>query len=133
MLENRAEHNIQALKILLYNHFSEAPCGHFLCNYSSTQLVSDIGAQLGLWVGISIITLAEFLELICGLCCFMDALRRVSVLDRSMKRRADSKVRDNKHIVFSPKRYGKDSQTVLMKAANGDLKHPHAHYHHHRQ
>ena len=40
-------------------------------DYSSTQLVSDIGGQLGLWVGISIITLAEVLELICDICRFL--------------------------------------------------------------
>ena len=32
-------------------------------DYTTTQLVSDIGGQMGLWVGISIITLTEMLEL----------------------------------------------------------------------
>ena len=33
-------------------------------DYSQSQLLSDIGGQLGLWVGISVITLAEVLELV---------------------------------------------------------------------
>ena len=40
-------------------------------DYTSTQLLSDIGGQLGLWVGISIITLAEALELIWDVCRYV--------------------------------------------------------------
>ena len=36
-------------------------------DYLSTQLVSDIGGQLGLWVGISVITLAEVFQLVFSL------------------------------------------------------------------
>ena len=36
-------------------------------DYSQSQLLSDIGGQLGLWVGISVITLAEVLELVVDL------------------------------------------------------------------
>ena len=36
-------------------------------DYGRNQMVSDIGGQLGLWVGISLITLAEVLELLCEL------------------------------------------------------------------
>lgn len=45
-------------------------------DYTSTQLVSDIGGQLGLWVGISIITLAEVLELICDLFRLLGSMTR---------------------------------------------------------
>ena len=36
-------------------------------DYEPNQLVSDIGGQLGIWVGISIITLSEVIELACML------------------------------------------------------------------
>ena len=37
-------------------------------DFSTSQLLSDIGGQLGLWVGISVITLAEVLELVIDVC-----------------------------------------------------------------
>ena len=35
--------------------------------YSQSQLLSDIGGQSALWVGISVLTLAEVLELLIGM------------------------------------------------------------------
>lgn len=39
-------------------------------SYTIDGFISDIGGQLGLWVGVSVLTLAEFLELITTLCRF---------------------------------------------------------------
>ena len=45
-------------------------------DYTTTQLVSDIGGQLGLWIGMSIITLAEVFELLSDLCKMVASVRR---------------------------------------------------------
>ena len=37
--------------------------------FQSTNLMSDIGGQLGLWIGMSVLTLVEYFELICRLIC----------------------------------------------------------------
>ena len=37
--------------------------------YTVTQLFSDIGGQLGIWIGVSVITLTEVVELVIGLAC----------------------------------------------------------------
>ena len=52
-------------------------------DYTANQLVSDIGGQLGIWVGISIITLAECLELLLALARFFlrAKLQNVGSLD----------------------------------------------------
>ena len=42
-------------------------------DYVQSQLLSDIGGQLGLWVGISVITLAEVLELVIDLVKFVSS------------------------------------------------------------
>ncbi len=42
-------------------------------DFSQSQLLSDIGGQLGLWVGISVITLAEVLELVMDLCHYFSS------------------------------------------------------------
>ena len=37
--------------------------------YTSAQLISQIGGQLGVWIGISVITLTEVMELVIEICC----------------------------------------------------------------
>ena len=37
--------------------------------YTSAQLISEIGGQLEVWIGISVITLTEVMELVIEICC----------------------------------------------------------------
>ena len=64
-------------------------------DYTSTQLVSDIGGQLGLWVGISIITLAEVLELMCDMCRFFLKAQRPTPSRHYVDKRNNH---DNNHM-----------------------------------
>lgn len=63
-------------------------------DYTRNQLVSDIGGQLGLWVGISIITLAEVLELFIDMFRLFSShtYRSVPVMRQSFKYRDKSTV-----------------------------------------
>jgi len=57
-------------------------------DYDANQLVSDIGGQLGIWVGISVITLSEVVELGYLLFChFVRAWRHVPPETRIRRRR----------------------------------------------
>ena len=58
-------------------------------DYTRNQLVSDIGGQLGLWVGISIITLAEVFELIIDIIRYMTSFsyKRVPLRSNATRRK----------------------------------------------
>ena len=48
-------------------------------DYHFTQLVSDMGGQLGLWIGVSIITMVETVELVYNIICYViDKKREVA-------------------------------------------------------
>ena len=72
-------------------------------DYTSTQLVSDIGGQLGLWVGISIITLAEVFELFVDIFRYMTSPRAFS----AERRRSGVMARDAR----DNKRYSNNNLT----------------------
>ena len=68
-----------------------------LADYTQNQLVSDIGGQLGLWVGISIITLTEVLELVIDIFHFISSssYRKVPRNDTSATERSNHDNRNN--------------------------------------
>ena len=68
-------------------------------DYTSTQLLSDIGGQLGLWVGISIITLAEALELVWDVCRYIMRTSRPSPHRQyaNVNRNADENNKNHNH------------------------------------
>ena len=80
-------------------------------DYTRNQLVSDIGGQLGLWVGISIITLAEVLELFVDLFRFLSMYSKQShqkpktAVDKRIAFRKQNSHRNNNHVVNSSLEY----------------------------
>ena len=66
-------------------------------DYTRNQVVSDIGGQLGLWVGISIITFAEVLELFLDLLRFATSSKYSSVPTAS--REKSNGLPPNNHVV----------------------------------
>ena len=82
-------------------------------DYSQSQLLSDIGGQLGLWVGISVITLAEVLELIMDMAKFFGKRHSPSSQGKKFCRDPEMGDRDLngvKHCRTCPsKRYSKPS------------------------
>ena len=70
-------------------------------DYGSNQLVSDIGGQLGLWVGISLITLTEVLELLCELFRYFCSAKlkpaNRSMMDVNGARATQQNVRNGKY------------------------------------
>ena len=49
--------------------------------YTPTQFISEIGGQLGIWIGASVITLVEVIELSIAACCFCCRRRKKADLD----------------------------------------------------
>ena len=54
-------------------------------DYEAIRLISDIGGQLGLWIGISVMTLFEVVQLVADVCRFLTAKGR-TVGERRMER-----------------------------------------------
>ena len=64
---------------------------HETADYDPNQLVSDIGGQLGIWVGISVITLSEVVELVYLLLChFVRTWRHVPPETRIRRRHSSA-------------------------------------------
>ena len=60
-------------------------------DYEAIRLISDIGGQLGLWIGISVMTLFEMVQLMADVCRFLTAKGR-TVGERRMDRVAERDV-----------------------------------------
>lgn len=63
-------------------------------DYEAIRLISDIGGQLGLWIGISVMTLFEVMQLVCDICRFLSASGRNRTRERRRARPTRDRVAD---------------------------------------
>lgn len=86
--ENRASTMNDFARLNVYIADSNVVVTQETADYDPNQLVSDIGGQLGIWVGISVITLSEVIELgYLLLCHFLRKWRHVPPDGRTRRRR----------------------------------------------
>ena len=57
--------------------------------YTSAQLISEVGGQLGVWIGISVITMTEVIELVIEICCKAIPGKKKKDTDDDITRRDD--------------------------------------------
>lgn len=65
--------------------------------YTSTQLLADIGGQLGLWVGVSVITLAEVVELLVDVIYHLSRIYGPYSRGREFSRKRNDSVKTTTH------------------------------------
>ena len=85
-------------------------------DYEAIRLISDLGGQLGLWIGISVMTLFEVLQL------FADVLRYLTSSGRQFGERkidTDMVVNLPREDQYNPHRYSEE-QYVPNRYGNGD-------------
>lgn len=73
--------------LLKLDIFSQSPKGDLIeenLTYSIAKLFSDFGGNLGLWVGVSVLTVAEIVELVVGTC--LSATYAISYVREDEKR-----------------------------------------------
>ena len=71
-------------------------------DYVTTQLLADIGGQLGLWVGVSVITLAEFIELVLDFVNYLGRIHGPYARGREFSRTRDGLDRSSSASVSGP-------------------------------
>lgn len=65
--------------------------------YTSTQLLADIGGQLGLWVGVSVITLAEVVELLVDVLFYLSRIYGPYSRGRELSRKRSDSAKTSTH------------------------------------
>ncbi|KAL3982343.1 degenerin family protein [Acanthocheilonema viteae] len=80
--------------------------------YSIVNLFSDFGGNIGLWIGFSIITMMEIVELVCEMCYYLMYRRPMQIAQRKQR---------DKVLVRRQFRFRTDSSPTLSTAADRSM------------